>query len=198
MRGHVQFSRVQREDSCNEKDALSAALPPTRERVTVKRHRGEPGHTRDTRDTRAHAGTRITQTNLTTIHPNPTTHPHDHATAETAADSTAARTAAGPESTAPRGRLRRGRPQRTRPCLHAPPAPRAPPRACSKAVGETRANRTSRCSGTHRGVFETGAGTHPGQTGHTAARGHTDHTDEPHNHPSKPNDTPARPRDGRK
>ena len=32
----------------------------------------EPGHTRDTRDTRAHAGTRITRTNLTTIHPNPT------------------------------------------------------------------------------------------------------------------------------
>ena len=26
---------------------------------------GEPGHTRDTRDTRAHAGTRITRTNLT-------------------------------------------------------------------------------------------------------------------------------------
>ena len=96
------------EDSCDERDALSAALPPTRERVTVKRHRGEPGHTRDTRDTRAHAGTRITQTNLTTIHPNPTTHPHDHATAETAADSTAARTAAGPESTAPRGRLTTG------------------------------------------------------------------------------------------
>ena len=39
--------------------------------VPVKRHRGEPGHTRDTRDTRAHAGTRITRTNLTTIHPNP-------------------------------------------------------------------------------------------------------------------------------
>ena len=38
----------------------------------VKRHRGEPGHTRDTRDTRAHAGTRITRTNLTTIHSNPT------------------------------------------------------------------------------------------------------------------------------
>ena len=33
---------------------------------------GEPGHTRDTR---AHTGTRITQTNLTN-HPNPTTHPH--------------------------------------------------------------------------------------------------------------------------
>ena len=30
-----------------------------------------------TRDTRAHAGTRITRTNLTTNHPNPTTHPHD-------------------------------------------------------------------------------------------------------------------------
>ena len=26
-------------------------------------------------------------------------------------------------------------------------------------------------------------------TGHTGARGHTDHTDEPHNHPPKPNDT---------
>ena len=42
--------------------------------VPVKRHRGEPGHTRDTRDTRAHAGTRITRTNLTTIHPNPSGH----------------------------------------------------------------------------------------------------------------------------
>ena len=41
----------------------------------VKRHRGEPGHTRDTR---AHAGTRITRTNLTTIHPKPTTHPHEN------------------------------------------------------------------------------------------------------------------------
>ena len=34
-------------------------------------------------------GARITQTNLTTIQTQ-TTHPHDHATAETAADSTAA------------------------------------------------------------------------------------------------------------
>jgi hypothetical protein len=40
---------------------------------------GEPGHTRDTRDTRAHAGKRITRTNLTTIHPNPNkdTNPHE-------------------------------------------------------------------------------------------------------------------------
>ena len=37
-----------------------------------------PPHTRDTRDTRAHAGTRITRTNLTTIHSNPTTHPHEN------------------------------------------------------------------------------------------------------------------------
>jgi len=36
-------------------------------RYPVKRHRGEPGHTRDTRDTRTHKGTRTTQTNLTTI-----------------------------------------------------------------------------------------------------------------------------------
>jgi hypothetical protein len=33
--------------------------------VAVKRHRGKPGHTRDTRDTRTHKGT---QTNLTTNH----------------------------------------------------------------------------------------------------------------------------------
>ena len=112
-------------------------------KATVKRHRGEPGHkksgtrTRDTRDTRvrAHAGTyatRITQTNhLTTIHPNPTTHPHDHATAETAADSIAARTAAGPESTCrplPRDRSPRPtqkRPPQANPTLP-PPASRAP------------------------------------------------------------------------
>ena len=79
------------------------------------------GHTRDTRDTRAHAGTRITRTNLTTIHPNPTTqtrtktaritrtnlttiHPNPtrQTRTKTATDSTAARTAASPESTAPR------------------------------------------------------------------------------------------------
>ena len=126
MRGHVQFSREQREDSCNEKDALSAALPPTRERGTVKRHRGEPGHTRDTRDTRAHAGTRITQTNLTTIHPNPTTHPHDHATAETAADSTAARTAAGARTSRPDDRS--PRPTQKRPPQTLPPPPSLPRR----------------------------------------------------------------------
>ena len=42
-------------------------VPVKRHRVPVKRHRGEPGHTRDTRDTRTHKGTRTTQTNLATI-----------------------------------------------------------------------------------------------------------------------------------
>ena len=103
-------------------ESVPVFLPVTGTRIpystvtAVKRHRGEPGHTRDTRDTRAHAGTRITRTNLTTIHPNPTTHTCTRT--KTATDSTAARTATSPESTAPRGRLRRGRPRRTRPCLH--------------------------------------------------------------------------------
>ena len=109
--------------------STSTTQQPRRERATlsftadclpVKRHRGEPGHTRDTRDTRAHAGTRITRTKLTTIHPNPTTHipARKPRPTQTATDSTAARTATSPESTAPRCRLRRGRPRRTRPCLH--------------------------------------------------------------------------------
>ena len=67
------------------RDAGSVGYP-TVLYVPVKRHRGEPGHTRDTRDTRAHAGTRITRTNLTTKHPNPTTHPHDRATAMATAE----------------------------------------------------------------------------------------------------------------
>ena len=50
--------------------------------LPVQRHRGmtggrEPGHTRDTWDTRAHTGTRITQTNLTSIQ----THQHTRTTA---------------------------------------------------------------------------------------------------------------------
>ena len=118
--------------------------------------------------TSAHADTRITQTNLTTIHTHrQSTHPHDHhdhATAETAkretaADSTAARTAAGPEPTAPHGRLRRGRPQRTRPCLHPLPerlpAPAhtggEPPRGDTlrETVGNTRDTRVRRTHGSH-------------------------------------------------
>jgi hypothetical protein len=57
--------------------------------VPVKRHRGEPGHTRGTQD-RGHTGTdgHTDHTDEPHNHPNPTTHPHDHATAETAAEST--------------------------------------------------------------------------------------------------------------
>ena len=60
--------------------------------VPVKRHRGEPGHTRDTHGTRgrAHGHTEHTVTDKPHNHPNPTTHPHDHATAETVAGSTSA------------------------------------------------------------------------------------------------------------
>ena len=59
--------------------------------VPVKRHRGEPGRTRDTHGThgrtRAHGSHRRTSQNRSNEHnmfyPNPTTHPHDHATAAT-------------------------------------------------------------------------------------------------------------------
>jgi hypothetical protein len=77
----------------------------TGKKTPVKRHRGEPGHTRDT------GQTRDTRTAEPHNHPNPPTHPRDRETTESAADSTAA----APEPTAPRGRLRRGRPLRTRP-----------------------------------------------------------------------------------
>ena len=51
--------------------------------VPVKRHRGEPGHSRDTQaHTRTHGG-HSEDTDEPHKHPNPTTHPHDHATAET-------------------------------------------------------------------------------------------------------------------
>jgi len=43
----------------------------------VNRHWGEPAHTGHTRDTRAHKGTRITQTNLSQPHPNPHTTAHN-------------------------------------------------------------------------------------------------------------------------
>jgi hypothetical protein len=73
---------------------------------TVKRHRGEPGHTR------AHG-----HTDEPHNHPNPPTHPSDRETTESAADSTAA----APEPTAPRGRLggrRLSRSFRPESCVH--------------------------------------------------------------------------------
>jgi hypothetical protein len=91
--------------------------------VSVKRHRGEPGHTRDARShTGAHKGTQITSGRMygrrvEEEDASPTSQPSKPTNTqparqrddlETAADSTAA----GPEPTAPpRGRLRRGRPQ---------------------------------------------------------------------------------------
>ena len=62
-------------------------------------HTGRTGHTGRTSGARGQWGKRITRTNLTTIHPNPTTHTR----MKTATDLRAARTAASPdESTAPR------------------------------------------------------------------------------------------------
>ena len=62
-------------------------------------HTGHTGHTGRTSGARGQWGKRITRTNLTTIHPNPTTHTR----MKTATDLRAARTAASPdESTAPR------------------------------------------------------------------------------------------------
>ena len=86
MKGVCLLSEISRIPTDVEAIGLSSTLAfectGTTVPVPVKRHRGEPGHTRsrDTRDTRAHAGKRITRTT----------------------DSTAARTAASPESTAPR------------------------------------------------------------------------------------------------
>ena len=72
-----------------------------------------------------------------------------------------------------------------------PPLPGARRAAALSACPlQTRERATKLPVKRHRGT--------PGQnTGHTGARGHTDHTDEPHNQAPKPNDTPARPRDGR-
>ena len=101
--------------------------------LPVKKTPGEPGHTWDTR---THKGTRTTQTNLTTIQ----TH-QQHTT----------RTSARRPKVRSRGRLKSRRPGVDRPPRPTqkrpppanptlpPPAPRAPPRACSKAVGEMKA-----------------------------------------------------------
>ena len=70
--------------------------------VCGKRHRGEPGRTRDTGHIHGIPHTGAPGSHRRTSQPSKPnhtrTHPHDHATAETAADSTAA----GPEPTAPR------------------------------------------------------------------------------------------------
>ena len=100
-------------------EQLTGNTREKRAQAPVKRHRGEPGRTHgthtwdqnawDTRDTStwAHGSHRRTSqpskpNEQRHIPARPAVdHAHDHATAETAADSTAA----GPEPTAPRGRL---------------------------------------------------------------------------------------------
>jgi hypothetical protein len=101
--------------------------------LPVKRHRVEPGHTRDARDTRTHKGTRATQTNLTTIRT------HQQHTPRTSARR-------------PKPRPTQQQEARSRPLPAAdseeaaPSKPDSAPtrsqsasRACSKAVGEMKA-----------------------------------------------------------
>ena len=93
-------------------------------------HKRTRGHTEDTDEPHNH--------------PNPTTHPHDHATAETRNrgrlnNSKNSRRPGTDHSPRPTQR----RPPPANPTLP-PPAPRAPPRACSKAVGEMKARAAPR------------------------------------------------------
>ena len=94
--------------------------------VPVKRHRGSRDtHGAHTRGTRAHKGTRITPTNLTTIQIHQHTHnPHVSATAETAARQTQGLNSRRPGADrSPRSTQKR--PPPANPTLP-PPAPRAP------------------------------------------------------------------------
>jgi hypothetical protein len=97
----------------------------------------------------------------------------------------------------------RGRPQQTRPWTLPPPAPRAPPRACSKAVGEIKA-RAADCLPVpvkrHRGEL-------PGHTRDTHGTDtRTAQTEPPQNQPThrlarqttpKPRQSTPKPRDAR-
>ena len=107
---------------------------------TGKKTPGEPGHTRDTSplDTRAHTGTRITQTNLTTIQ----THQHTRTTSRRPNPRPARGPAQQPQPrcrTLPAADSEEAAPSEPDPAACPPPASRAPPRACSKAVGEMKA-----------------------------------------------------------
>ena len=83
------------------------------------RHRGEPGHTRDTHGTHTgHAGAQRHTDHADEPHNHPNPQQHTSRTSARRPKPRADSTATGPEPTAPRGRLRRGHPHRTRPCLH--------------------------------------------------------------------------------
>ena len=105
-----------------------------RYRVPVKRHRGEPGNSREIHGTRGH--TKAHGPRRRTSQPSkPTNNTHP----------------ARQRDDRSRGRLNSHRPRADRSPRQAqkrpspanptlpPPAPRAPPRACSKAVGEMKA-----------------------------------------------------------
>ena len=65
---------------------------------TGKKTPGEPGHTRDTHGTRGRTRAHGTRRQISQPSKPPTTHPHDHATAETVAGSTSAGQAPVPVS----------------------------------------------------------------------------------------------------
>ena len=109
---------------------------------TGKKTPGGAGtHTGHTRDTRAHTGTRITRRtsqNRSNEHnmfyPNPTTHPHDHATAATQQPHEQPQARSRP---LPAADSEEAAPSKPDPAGHPLPE-RLSPRACSKAVGEMR------------------------------------------------------------
>ena len=113
-------------------------------RVPVKSHREEPGRTRNTLGTHGIHG-RTDHTDEPHNHPNPTTHvtparPVDHATAETAAEHSTtgqpqARSRPLPAADSEEAAPSEPDPASTRSQI----ALRAPPCACSKAVGEMKA-----------------------------------------------------------
>ena len=111
--------------------------------VPVQRHRGSRDtHTGHTGRTGAHVlassrPTRITQTNLTTIPTHQRTHTHDRARRPKPRPTQQPQPRSRPLPAADSAEAAPSEPD-PYPTLP-PPAPRAPPRACSKAVGEMKA-----------------------------------------------------------
>ena len=131
--------------------------------VPVKRHRGEPGHTHGTHtptgNTDGHTD-RITQTNLTTIQ----TQRHTRTT------------------------TRRPKPRPTQqPQARSRPLPAADSEEAAPSKPDPASTRSQ--SASPRSKVHVPVKRHREEPGHThgthkRTRGHTDHTDEPHNHPN--------------
>ena len=154
---------------------VAPGSPPAVSYRSGKKTPGGAGtHTGHTRDTRVHTGTRITQTNLTTIQTHrATTHPHDLHTRR------------------PKPRPTQQPQARSRPLPAAdseeaaPSEPGTVPVPVKRHRGEP--GHTRDTHGTHTGAKRCKqTGTRITQTNLTT-----------YSQPSKPNDTPARPRDGR-